>query len=304
MSFIIYSLMEEIEKILNDKEEDFNKSRESKIYLGKTTIIQAEDDKMFCEFEEKNLLNLIKKNVKDNLNERDGIYSFFLTTNKTNYEIVSQSYKIQNNIFLKELKDFQTSCIKMEDYNKKQQESLFVQYWKDLSVQLKEEYGGKDNNIDLYIENIFNNQEILFFIESFKDSLNEILKNEKDKKIKEFLMDKLQKLTKTFSAQNKIKDDLQIIYETFLGLKLMDKKVVVFYDISRASLLFLNRYFYLIKLLNNQYDFYIDSVSHPRYSTFCSAIFKKEHENIKLKFFSEDKKLAERLGVKLLAINR
>lgn len=301
MSYIIYSLMEEIEKVLNDKEDDF-KSRESKIYLGKTTIIQAEDDKMFCEFKENNLLNLIKKNVKDNLNEKDGVYSFFLTTNKTNYEIVSKTYKIQNNIFLNELKSFQTSCIKMEDYDKKQQESLFLQYWKDLSIQLKEEYGDEDNIIDLYVENIFNNQEILFFIESFKDSLNEIIKDEKDKKIKEFLMDKLQKLTKTFSSQDKIKGDLQIIYETFLGLKLMDKKVVVFYDISRASLLFLNRYFYLIKLLNNQYDFYIDSISHPRYSTFCSVIFKKEDENMKLKHFSEDKNLTKKLGVNLLTI--
>ena len=157
MSYIIYSLMEEIEKVLNDKEDDF-KSRESKIYLRKTTIIQAEDDKMFCEFKENNLLNLIKKNVKDNLNEKDGVYSFFLTTNKTNYEIVSKTYKIQNNIFLKELKSFQTSCIKMEDYDKKQQESLFLQYWKDLSIQLKEEYGDEDNIIDLYMENIFNNQ--------------------------------------------------------------------------------------------------------------------------------------------------
>ena len=293
MSYIIYSLMEEIEKVLNDKEDDF-KSRESKIYLGKTTIIQAEDDKMFCEFKENNLLNLIQKNVKNNLNEKDGVYSFFLTTNKTNHEIVSNAYKIQNNIFLKELNNYQAKFMKMEGYNEKLQESL--------SIQLKEECGDKDNVIDLYIENIFNNQEILFFIESFKDSLNEIIKDEKDKKIKEFLMDKLQKLTKTFSSQDKIKGDLQIIYETFLGLKLMDKKVVVFYDISRASLLFLNRYFYLIKLLNNQYDFYIDSISHPRYSTFCSAIFKKEQENMKLKFFSADKKLAERLGVKLLTI--
>lgn len=296
MSYIIYSLMEEIEKILNDKEDDF-KSRESKIYLGKTTIIQAEDDKMFCEFKENNLLNLIQKNVKNNLNERDGVYSFFLTTSKTNYEIVSKTYKIQNNIFLKELKSFQTSCIKMENYDEKQQEN-----WKDLSIQLKEEYGDKDNIIDLYMENIFNNQEILFFIESFKNSLNEIIKNEKDKKIKEFLMDKLQKLTKTFSSQDKIKGDLQIIYETFLGLKLMDKKVVVFYDISRASLFFLNRYFYLIKLLNNQYDFYIDSISCPRFSTFCCAVLKDECENIKLKHFSEDKDLAKKLGVNLITI--
>lgn len=298
MSYIIYSLMEEIEKILNDKEDNF-KSRESKIYLGKTTIIQAEDDKMFCEFKENNLLNLIQKNVKNNLNERDGVYSFFLTTSKTNYEIVSKTYKIQNNIFLKELKSFQTSCIKMENYDEKQQEN-----WKDLSIQLKEEYGDKDNIIDLYMENIFNNQEILFFIESFKNSLNEIIKNEKDKKIKEFLMDKLQKLTKTFSSQDKIKGDLQIIYETFLGLKLMDKKVVVFYDISRASLLFLNRYFYLIKLLNNQYDFYIDSITHPRYSTFCSAVLKENCKDIKLKHFSEDKNLAKKLGVNLLTIKR
>lgn len=301
MSYIIYSLMEEIEKILNDKEDNF-KSRESKIYLGKTNIIQAENDKMFCEFKENNLLNLIKKNVKDNLNEKDGVYSFFLTTNKTNYEIVSKTYKIQNNIFLKELKSFQTSCIKMEDYDKKQQESLFLQYWKDLSIQLKEEYGDEDNIIDLYMENIFNNQEILFFIESFKDSLNEIIKDEKDKKIKEFLMEKLQKLTKAFPSQNKIKSDLQIIYETFLGLKLMSKKVVVFYDISRASLFFLNRYFYLIKLLNNQYDFYIDSISHPRYSTFCSAVLKEKCKDIKLKHFSENKNLAKKLGVNLLTI--
>lgn len=293
MSYIIYSLMEEIEKVLNDKENDF-KSRESKIYLGKTTIIQAEDDKMFCEFKENNLLNLIQKNVKNNLNEKEEVYSFFLTTNKTNHEIVSNAYKIQNNIFLKELNNYQTKFMKMEGYNKKLQESL--------SVQLKEECGDKDNIIDLYIENIFNNQEILFFIESFKDSLNEIIKDEKDKKIKEFLMDKLQKLTKTFSSQDKIKGDLQIIYETFLGLKLMDKKVVVFYDISRASLFFLNRYFYLIKLLNNQYDFYIDSISHPRYSTFCCAVLKEKCKDIKLKHFSEDKDLAKKLGVNLITI--
>ena len=293
MSYIIYSLMEEIEKILNDKEDDF-KSRESKIYLGKTTIIQAEDDKMFCEFKENNLLNLIQKNVKNNLNEKDGVYSFFLTTNKTNHEIVSNAYKIQNNIFLKELNNYQAKFMKIEGYNEKLQESL--------SIQLKEEFGDKDDVIDLYMESIFNNQEILFFIESFKDSLNEILKNEKDKKIKEFLMDKLQKLTKTFSSQDKIKGDLQIIYETFLGLKLMGKKVIVFYDISRSSLLFLNRYFYLIKLLNNQYDFYIDSITHPRYSTFCSAILKENCKDIKLKHFSEDKNLAKKLGVNLLTI--
>ena len=293
MSYIIYSLMEEIEKVLNDKEDDF-KSRESKIYLGKTTIIQAEDDKMFCEFKENNLLNLIQKNVKNNLNEKDEVYSFFLTTNKTNHEIVSNAYKIQNNIFLKELNNYQTKFMKMEGYNKKLQESL--------SVQLKEECEDKDDVVDLYMESIFNNQEILFFIESFKNSLNEIIKNEKDKKIKEFLMDKLQKLTKTFSSQDKIKGDLQIIYETFLGLKLMDKKVVVFYDISRASLFFLNRYFYLIKLLNNQYDFYIDSISHPKYSTFCSAVLKEKCKDIKLKYFSEDKNLAKKLGVNLLYI--
>ena len=293
MSYIIYSLMEEIEKVLNDKEDDF-KSRESKIYLGKTTIIQAEDDKMFCEFKENNLLNLIQKNVKNNLNEKDGVYSFFLTTNKTNHEIVSNAYKIQNNIFLKELNNYQAKSMKMEGYNEKLQESL--------SIQLKEEFGDKDEVIDLYMESIFNNQEILFFIESFKDSLNEIIKDEKDKKIKEFLMDKLQKLTKTFSAQNKIKDDLQIIYETFLGLKLMGKKVVAFYVISRASLFFLNRYFYLIKLLNNQYDFYIDSISHPRYSTFCSAVLKEKCKDIKLKHFSEDKNLAKKLGLNLLTI--
>ena len=249
---------------------------------------------MFCEFKENNLLNLIQKNVKNNLNEKDGVYSFFLTTNKTNHEIVSNAYKIHNNIFLKELNNYQAKSMKMEGYNEKLQESL--------SIQLKEEFGDKDEVIDLYMESIFNNQEILFFIESFIDSLNEIIKDEKDKKIKEFLMDKLQKLTKTFSAQNKIKDDLQIIYETFLGLKLMGKKVVAFYDISRASLFFLNRYFYLIKLLNNQYDFYIDSISHPRYSTFCSAVLKEKCKYIKLKHFSEDKDLAKKLGVNLITI--
>ena len=247
----MFSFLQEIEKILNTLDLEIkDKPVEDKIILDKKIILQLNGEGEF----KVDLIKQIKDKWLPQLNQNKNVYTFFLTTgfnDKENYLLNQKLFKEQL-LFIKNKK--RENLI----INSKNGVNTVLDGQLDEKINFLLEKSNGDKGFKILVKDVvLNKLEVVKFFQSFQNSLQQIVENENNKEIKDKLSTKLNELEQNQKINN-IAKMFQIAHEIFIYLKLNNKRVIVFYDLSKASLDFLKKYFYKILLLNNQYDFYID----------------------------------------------